>query len=260
MFVTYQPTLLENHIADIPFVVIDTETTGLNPDHDRVVEIAAVRYRDGYPFERLETFVDPGIPIPPEASAIHGITDATVRTAPYLAEVDERLREFVGDALVVAHNAPFDRAFLPLLGGDWACSYRFARHLWPDAPSHKNQLLRYWLDIDVPELQGFGAHRATGDALVTGAIFQRAITTYLDRAGHEAYITTEDLIAYIDSPVPVTAFNYGRKHRGARIADVPTGYLQWVAADAAADVDARAMNVDPDTLAAVQAELVSRAA
>jgi len=102
------------------FVALDFETTGLSPVLDRVVEIGAVRFRmiegpGGWacaPEAELSTLVNPGRPIPPAASAVNGITDLDVSGAPAYDLAGLELLAFLGDAVIVAHNAPFDLGFL----------------------------------------------------------------------------------------------------------------------------------------------------
>jgi len=94
-------------------VVLDTETTGLDPRSDRLVQIGAVRIESGALSSRgFETLVHPGGPIPRVASAIHGITDADVADAPTPAAAIAALRDFAGDAPLVGHTLSFDLAIL----------------------------------------------------------------------------------------------------------------------------------------------------
>src|SRR5512136_1568323 len=94
--------------CDVPIVVVDTETTGQRPGIDRVVQFAAVRFEHGKVTAEFETLVDPGIPIPAEATAIHGITDEMVRDAPRALPGDAIA--ICRDAQLAAYNADFDRA------------------------------------------------------------------------------------------------------------------------------------------------------
>ena len=103
--------------ADIPldratFVVVDLETTGLRPGSSRICEIGAVRVRDLELHDEFELLVDPGTPIGPAISALTGLRDADLRGAPHPAIAVRRFLEFAGDAVLVAHNARFDLAFL----------------------------------------------------------------------------------------------------------------------------------------------------
>ena len=161
-------------------LALDVETTGLDPDTDTVVEFAAVGIRidpaTGQ-YDALETFftslVDPKCGIPAAASAVHHLTARDVQGQPDLAQVLAGLQASVRDfqpQLVVAHNAAFEAGFLPGLADAltpedprWACTCRLAQHLWPQAPNHQLQVLRYWRQLQ-DRVPGRNAHRADFDA------------------------------------------------------------------------------------------------
>jgi DNA polymerase III epsilon subunit family exonuclease len=103
--------------ADLPleratFVVVDLETTGLRPGTSRICEIGAVRVHDLELVDDLELLVDPGVPVGPVITKITGLRDSDLRGAPHPAIAVRRFLEFAGDAVLVAHNARFDLAFL----------------------------------------------------------------------------------------------------------------------------------------------------
>ncbi len=103
--------------ADLPleratFVVVDLETTGLRPGSSHICEIGAVRVRELELQEEFELLVDPGVPIGPVISALTGLRDADLRGRPHPAIAVRRFLEFAADAVLVAHNARFDLAFL----------------------------------------------------------------------------------------------------------------------------------------------------
>jgi DNA polymerase III epsilon subunit family exonuclease len=103
--------------ADLPleraaFVVVDLETTGLRPGSSRICEIGAVRVRELELQDEFELLVDPGTPLGPVISQLTGLRDADLRGAPHPAIAVRRFLEFAGDAVLVAHNARFDLAFL----------------------------------------------------------------------------------------------------------------------------------------------------
>lgn len=100
-------------LSKLTYVVFDTETTGLDTARDEIVQLAALRILNGriIPGEELDLLVDPGRPIPPSASRVHGVTDDMVRGRPGIAVAGARLRRFSENAVLVAHNAPFDLAF-----------------------------------------------------------------------------------------------------------------------------------------------------
>jgi DNA polymerase III epsilon subunit family exonuclease len=94
------------------FVALDLETTGLDSRRDAIVELAAVPFMDGRAGPGYVTHVNPGRPIPPESSRVHGITDAMVDLAPSITRVLERLESVVGRHILVGHGIAFDLAVL----------------------------------------------------------------------------------------------------------------------------------------------------
>ncbi len=94
------------------FVAFDLETTGTKPQADMIVEVGAVLFDGRKAVKGFGTLVDPGMPIPADASAVNGITDDMVRGKPRIAEVLGEFADFCGDLPLVAHNAPFDYKFL----------------------------------------------------------------------------------------------------------------------------------------------------
>ncbi len=93
-------------------VVVDVETTGWLADAARITEIGAVRLTAGVPTAEFSALVNPGTPIPPDISALTGITDAMVAGAPAIGAVLPDFLAFAARAIIVAHNAPFDIGFL----------------------------------------------------------------------------------------------------------------------------------------------------
>src|SRR5438094_1003308 len=99
-------------LEDATFVVVDLETTGLRPGTSRICEIGAVRVRDFELGEEFELLVDPGVPLGAAISALTGLHDAELRGQPHPSMAVRRFLEFAGDAVLVAHNARFDLAFI----------------------------------------------------------------------------------------------------------------------------------------------------
>lgn len=221
--------------------ICDTETTGLPEEGEvGVVEYAhaildteTMRVAGHY-----SVLCNPGIPIPPEARAVHHISDADVAGRPPLAEVLGRL-DFSGVHAMCAHNAAYDRPLVVAAGVEipwWICTYRCALHLWPDAPSHKNQVLRYWRDVEPmwPGLhlralmESSGAmvpHRALYDVCTTAGLLIDLLRTAAERGEDED--PGRALLALTDRPVLLGTCRFG-KHRGTPWSEVPRDYLQWM--------------------------------
>src|SRR5262245_61993442 len=147
---------------------IDIETTGTDPARDAIIEIASVDLRrDGTIASQRETLVRPGIPVPAEASAVHHLIDADLVSAPSLEEV---VGQFRGADAYIAHNCAFERSFLEKHFGEalWVYTYKCALRVWPDLPSHGNQVLRYHFGLVNPfgiDRARLVAHRALSDAI-----------------------------------------------------------------------------------------------
>jgi DNA polymerase-3 subunit epsilon len=170
------------------FVFVDVETTGIDAKTHAVVEVAAQLVEGGRIVATFESLVDPGRPIPPFVTGIHGIDDAMVRGKPSLSALVPTLLELAEGAIVVAHNAAFDRRFLTCLAAHpSACSWRLASRVVPEAPNHKNQTLRKFFGVRDPKLRGRRPHRALADVIVTRHVFYHCIDRYV-AAGHDDHI------------------------------------------------------------------------
>jgi DNA polymerase III epsilon subunit family exonuclease len=157
------------------FVAFDFETTGRDPWADEIIEIGAVRFAGGAEVGAYSTFVKPRGPIPEEITGITGITEGMVRDAPAAPDALRGLLGFCGGLVLVAHNAPFDLAFLrqqTLLGlGREAVSRAedtlfLSRWLHPDAPGHRLGDMARLLGI---ALEGW--HRAVNDARAAALLY-----------------------------------------------------------------------------------------
>ncbi len=158
-------------------VVLDTETTGLDPAHSRIVDIGAVRLGpDLRVADRFATLVDPGAPLPLQIKRLLGLDDTSLAGAPSFPEAFAQLREFVGDALVAGHNVGFDRdhlaaearrAGLPALGARWFDTLEAALLLFPELDSHALDAMAVELGV------ARDVHRALPDAELTAALFAR---------------------------------------------------------------------------------------
>jgi len=140
-------------------IVFDTETTGLDPrDGHRLVEFAGIELRDRVATGRVLHFhVNPGRPMPAEAEAVHGLTDEFLAAMPPFADKAAALLDFLGDAVLVAHNAAFDMRFLnmelerlgmsPIEPGRFVDTLELARQRFPGAKHTLDALcLRFGID------------------------------------------------------------------------------------------------------------------
>jgi DNA polymerase-3 subunit epsilon len=165
-----------NPWVEHPIAFIDVETTGRDPSNDRIIELGIVIGRGGIIVERFGWLIHPGRPIPPESSAIHGITDADVAGKPAFAEIAEEIVARLRAAIPAAYNASFDRSFLlseleraavrpadppPAMRRevDWIDPLTFAREVYKAEESRALGEMAARLGIALEN-----AHRATDDA------------------------------------------------------------------------------------------------
>ncbi len=153
------------------YVALDLETTGLDPQHDAILELGAVRFRDGEILDRFSQVVNPGRPIPRAIQQLTGITQAEADAAPPLSEVAAAFRRFVGNAPIVGHNVNFDVGFMrandlyqynPLLD-----TFELALITLPGLSSYKLGRIAEYLGVSLEH-----AHRAYDDAEATMRIFE----------------------------------------------------------------------------------------
>ncbi len=163
---------------DQPIVVLDFETTGLSAATCRVIEIGAVRLVGDAVEDELSLMVDPGVPLPAKITDITGITQDMLRGAQKFEDVAQRLLDFIGDAAIAAHNAPFDvsflRAELSRAGKSWSGpvidTLSFARRAYPALNSHRLGTVCRHLGVSLTN-----AHRAVHDARATALVLAKML-------------------------------------------------------------------------------------
>lgn len=219
-------------------IFFDTETTG-NTDKDFLCQLA---YKSGN--ETFEALYKPEIKIPPEASAIHHITNKMIADKPVFKDSSDykKIKELFEDenVVVVAHNAPFDLIMLEkenIKPKNFICTLRVIRHLDKEEAMAKYNLqyLRYLLEIEVEAT----AHDALGDVLILEKFFEylkKRIMQEVSPVGEQPRenISESDAIERMleisSHPSLLHTFKFG-KYNGKRIEDVERvdrGYLQWL--------------------------------
>lgn len=220
--------------------VLDTETTGLDPEVDRVVEIAAIeveeidhnvwRIGDGH-----SSLVNPHREISFEAMGIHHIQNEHVADAPELEDAIARVLVSPVD-IIAGHNCRFDRDMLPTLRDKrWLDTYRCSMHIWPDAPNFKNGTLFYWLGC--AEDRAPQSHSALFDAHMTACI----LIKLLDER------SVDDLLLLSTKACLLKKVGFG-KYFGKLWEEVPTDYLDW----------GKNQEFDPDVKFTIKSEIARR--
>jgi exodeoxyribonuclease X len=219
-----------------PFVrVVDFETGGLDPATADIIEVGfADVLQDGTVCHAWNMLVKSKRPIEIEAMAAHHLTNAMVENGADTATWQAAL---IADepAVFVAHHAKFEASFWPDAPKPWICTYKSALRLWPDAPRHTNQVLRYWLKLDqkLSFVAGLSMppHRAGPDAYVTAHIFARMLVGEGERR-------LKRMLAWTKQPGLLPKILFG-KHRGSTWDIPPADYLQWLIKQPDMDEDVR---------------------
>lgn len=159
-------------LSDATYVVFDVETTGLSAVYDSIIELAAVKIKDGNVIDKFESFSNPHHPLSATTIELTGITDDMVKDAPEIEDVIKRFHDWIGDSILVAHNASFDMGFLYV--GYKKCGLQdtihpvidtleLARFLHPEMKNHRLNSLAKKFNIDLTQ-----HHRAIYDCEATG--------------------------------------------------------------------------------------------
>ncbi len=210
-------------------IFFDTETTG-NTEKDFLCQIA---YKSGD--ETFEALYKPPTKIPPEASAVHHISNKMIADKPAFSESEdkEKIKSLFEDSnsILIAHNAPFDMVMIKKEGiqpKNFICTLRVVRHLDPEEKIAKYNLqyLRYLLEIEV-EAQ---AHDALGDVLVLEKLFERLKKKIMEKESLSESDALERMMEISSHPSILHTFKFG-KYNGKRIEEVAAidrGYLEWL--------------------------------
>ena len=201
-------------------IYYDTETTGVKADKDKIIELAAY---DPYNDRSFVSLINPEMPIPAEATAIHHISNEMVKDAPTFEKISEDFASFCqGDVVLIAHNNDaFDKLFLEweykrikktMPSWKFIDSLKWARKYRPDLPKHALQYLREIFGIAAND-----AHRALDDVIVLHQIF----TLLIDD------LPMEKVLELLEKPTLVLRMPFG-KHQGKPLHEVPKDYVLWL--------------------------------
>lgn len=203
--------------------VIDLETTDTpegNPDAE-IIEFGRcdVRLDSGLICDKWTSLACPRGRVSPAARAAHHITDDELLNAPQARELWELFfADLSDDDILVAHKADFERNFVRDVPYRWIDTFKVARVVWPDAPNHQNQTLRYWLDLPVDAEMAWPPHRALPDAYVTAHLFVRMMREK----------TVAEMLTISSFPELNHKITFGAKHKGKLYSETPSDYLEWI--------------------------------
>ena len=166
--------------ARLKYVVLDFETTGLSSSKDKIIEVGMVKCVGKEEIDTFSTFVDPETPLSPQITQITGITDAQLQNAPKIEDIAQQMYDFIGDHLIVAHNASFDIGFLraayrkngitaPLRFVD---TLSLSKVLFPEMENHKLCTL-----VDHFSIAACQTHRALDDARCAHQLFEICLSS-----------------------------------------------------------------------------------
>ncbi len=225
------------------FVCLDCESTGLEPDKDRIVEIAAARFTFSQILQKFETLIDPECEIPETSQEIHKISKEMIEGKPKIGMILPDLLKMIQGKILVGHGIGFDIALIAaeakrnqiptnIQQAPYIDTLRMAR-LYGESPVNSLQRLREHFNIE-PE----GAHRAMSDVIVNIEVFKQLA---------KPYKTTEELFKILQKPIKLKAMPLG-KHKGRRFDEIPIEYLLW----------AEKKDFDQDLLFSIRSEIRNR--
>jgi len=167
-------------LDETDYVVVDVETTGAKTPPGRITEIGAYRVSRGRIVAEFQTLVNPQMPIPSFIVMLTGITDEMVKAAPLFSEIAPELLTFIDQAVLVAHNAPFDVRFLnheisrifpgKRMFNAQLCTVSLSRRVVPNLANHRLHTVAEHFDVHIKN-----RHRAAGDAEATAEVFLRLL-------------------------------------------------------------------------------------
>jgi DNA polymerase III subunit epsilon len=211
-------------LKEATFICLDCEFTGLDPEKDRILELAAARFTLSGVVESFDVLVNPGCLISPESFAIHHISQEMVISKPSIESVLTPFFNFVGQATLVGHAIGCDLDMLekasarasipyPLKSSPCIDTLRLAR-LYGDSPNNSLERLATHFNVSNP-----GSHRALNDVMINIEVFKHLVRRYK---------TVEQIFDVLASPIKMKYMPLG-KYKGRLFSEIPLQYLQWAA-------------------------------
>lgn len=225
------------------FICLDCESTGLEPEQDRIIEIASATFTFDEILDSFESLVDPECPIPQVSQEIHKISYDMLQGKPKIAAILPDFLKKIEGKILVGHGISFDIALIAaeakrhqipnqIREQSFFDTLRMAR-LYGDSPTNSLQQLRQHFNI-----QSEGAHRAMSDVIVNIEVFKHLA---------KPYQTTQELFQILQKPIRLKAMPLG-KHKGRRFDEIPLEYLLW----------AEKKDFDQDLLYSLRCEIRNR--
>jgi DNA polymerase III epsilon subunit family exonuclease len=170
---------MELNYTNQVFTAVDVETTGLNARYDKIIELAAVKFKDGEIIDKKSWLINPEIPIPKASKEIHGISDEMVADKPTFAVAGTSFIDFIEDSILIAHNATFDAGFIytemnnnniERITNPFLDSLKMARIWYPESNKHNMKFLSEYLGF-----AGETYHRALDDSIYVKHLFMDGV-------------------------------------------------------------------------------------
>lgn len=225
------------------FICVDCETTGLDPEKDRIIEVAFIKFTFSETLEQFETLIDPECEIPVLSQQIHKISSDMVQGKPKIQQVLPKLLKAINGHIVVGHGILFDLTLIaqeakkkalaiPQPFFRYIDTLRMAR-IYGESPINSLEKLRQHFNIEP-----YGAHRAMSDVIVNIEVFKRLA---------KPYSTIEELLAKLKKPIRLKTMPLG-KYKGRRFDEIPLDYLLWI----------QKKNFDEDLTYSIRSEIKQR--
>ena len=234
---------MNNYLKNATFICLDCEFTGLDPENDRILELAAVRFNLSAILESFDVLVNPGCTISPESFAVHHISEEMVASQPPIEAVLTPFFNFIGKETLVGHVIGRDLDMLEKAAGRSDIPYplktlpcidtlRLAR-LYGDSPNNSLETLATHFNVSNP-----GSHRALNDVIINIEVFKHLVRKYK---------TVEEVFEVLAKPIKMKYMPLG-KYKGRLFSEIPLQYLQWAAH----------MDFDQDLLFTLRTEINKR--